>query len=423
MKQEDIKSYLDNPQFIEAVILGELYKIDNKIQVGKFNKFAKEFNLDKQNKQGVEELLSFIHNDEDLVEIYNSATLGNIDTQTLKELNQQEANSAFNTISSYVIDNTEVLANNREFNKIQREGAYLHHLIDGLHRNLRDELDSLKVTNYIDKEFKVTFPNGNKEMILCLADWHIGALVNNVETGGYDFNMFKERLNEVINQAIAKIKEKGIRKVHVYHIGDIIEHINMRNVNQAFEAEFPATEQIAKGIRVLVEALNTLADTGTAITFGLVGGNHDRFQGNKNDKIYNDNIGYLVLDNLFFVQELGGLRENITLLDNRNDTYNLYDQVAGKKVKVVHGDHEGKKTDVKIPKHIKNEAIDYLIMGHIHTTRIIQEDYSRFHVYVGSTMGANNYSAENNLPTTSPSQMFLVIDPEQDSPEFQPVFL
>jgi len=90
---------------------------------------------------------------------------------------------------------------------------------------------------------------------------------------------------------------------------------------------------------------------------------------------------------------------------------------------VVHGDHEGKKTDVKIPKHIKNEAIDYLIMGHIHTTRIIQEDYSRFHVYVGSTMGANNYSAENNLPTTSPSQMFLVIDPEQDSPEFQPVFL
>lgn len=211
--------------------------------------------------------------------------------------------------------------------------------------------------------------------------------------------------------------------MHVYHIGDIIEHINMRNVNQAFEAEFPATEQIAKGIRVLVETLNVLAKAGLDVTFGMVGGNHDRFQGNKNDKIHNDNVAYLVVDQLHFMQDLGSLHKNVTLIDNRKDVYSFKDNVAGKRIKVVHGDNEGKKVDVKIPKHIKEEVIEYLIMGHIHTTRIIQEDYSRFHVYVGSPMGANNYSAENNLPTTSPAQLIMVLDPKVDSPQFMPIFL
>ena len=123
------------------------------------------------------------------------------------------------------------------------------------------------------------------------------------------------------------------------------------------------------------------------------------------------------------MQDLGSLHKNVTLIDNRKDVYSFKDNVAGKRIKVVHGDNEGKKVDVKIPKHIKEEVIEYLIMGHIHTTRIIQEDYSRFHVYVGSPMGANNYSAENNLPTTSPAQLIMVLDPKVDSPQFMPIFL
>lgn len=422
LKREDLKKQMENPEFIQAVILGELTKSFNKIQVGKYNKLAIEFNLDKENKAGIEYLLDHVNKDEYLRGVYHSAINGKIETQVFRDLEKQSG-SLHNTVSAYVIENTEVQANNREFNKFQREGAYLNHLVDGMHKTLLEELDSLKITNYVDPGMKIAHAEGKKELIVCLADWHIGALVNNMDTGGYNFETFKKRLNELVYQVVEKIHKENIEKVHVYHIGDVIEHINMRNVNQAFEAEFPATEQISKGIRCLVEALNTIADTETEVTFGIVGGNHDRFQGNKADKIYNDNVAYLVLDNLFFLQGFKGLAENITLIDNRKDVYQFFDQVAGKTIKVVHGDHEGKKVDVKIPKHIKDKVIDYLILGHIHTTRIIQEDFDRFHVYVGSTMGANNYSAENNLPTTSPAQMMLTLDPEQDSPVFQPVFL
>ena len=64
-----------------------------------------------------------------------------------------------------------------------------------------------------------------------------------------------------------------------------------------------------------------------------------------------------------------------------------------------------------------------MIMGHIHTSRIVQEDFHRYHIYEGSTMGANNYSQENNLPTTSPSQLMILLEKGSDSPTFKPVML
>lgn len=417
---------VDNPLVISAVILGTIQRTFNKIQPGKYNIYAVDFGINKEDRNSIKKLVSQVDEDSKLLSIYEDAVNGKYtveDLQKDKNRPQEEQRTMFQALSPYAVDNQEVLANNREFNKIQREGSYLNHLINGLQQNLLSEYESFSRPKYVMVNKNVQFNKTKKEMILCLADWHIGALVYNVDTGGYDFKLLQERLDHLIEETVKTVKAQGVTHIHVYHIGDVIEHINMRNVNQAFEAEFPATEQIAKGIRVISETLNALASLGTKITFGIVGGNHDRFQGNKNDKIHNDNIAYLVIDQLFFLQSLGGLDKAVELIDNRSDVYSFLDTVAKKRVKVVHGDHEAKKTDVKITKHIKDEVINYLIMGHIHTTRIIQEDYARFHVYVGSPMGANNYSNENNLPMTSPSQMIICLDPEVDSPYFQPVFL
>lgn len=131
---------------------------------------------------------------------------------------------------------------------------------------------------------------------------------------------------------------------------------------------------------------------------------------------------YIALSQLISFKE-NGMLPNVEIINNLNDNYSLDDKIFDKNILVVHGDHEKKGAEVKIPSHIKDSVVDYLIMGHIHTTRIVQEDYSRFQVYVGSPMGANNYSKDLNLPTTAPSQMLMVITEGIDSPMFQPVFL
>lgn len=420
---EEVLNQLDNPDVIRAVIIGNLQRTFNKVQVGKYNKLAIDFDLEKETLASLKELILEMGEDDELNKIYLASSRGEIDLDDLRKEFGKDNDNVFDVLSPYVVENTAVLARNREFSKLQREGAYLDHLISGMKDGLLKEWSGKKAFRYLNPMIKAKKEESDRELLLCLSDWHIGALVNNMDTGGYNFDIFNKRLEKMLEETLRVAKEQGIKRIHVYHIGDIIEHINMRNVNQAFEAEFPATEQIAKGVRVVADVVNTLAGYGFDVTFGMVGGNHDRFQGNKNDKIHNDNVAYLVIDQLIFLQELGAIDPEVELIDNRSDVYSFKDTVAGKRIKVTHGDNEGKKVDVKIPKHIKDEVIDYLIMGHIHTTRIIQEDFSRFHVYVGSPMGANNYSAENNLPTTSPAQLLMVLDKNHNTPQFMPVFL
>lgn len=410
----------------QAVIFGHLSKTYNKVTVTRYNKLSVGLGYDKVTSYDLDFVRKDIMEDPIASKLNSLAMAGQlhlsdltITDEGLAEEADLEDDNLYNYTSPIVTANQEVLANQREFAKLQREGAYTELLFKGLKKHLVNELQDLDKPKYIERIR--TNEEGSKELIVALSDWHIGAYVRNIDTGGYDFTIFKDRLNRFLTEVKNTIAKEDITLVHLYHIGDLIEHINMRNVNQAFEAEFSATEQSAKAQRVLVEILQDLSAYAD-IRFGMVGGNHDRFQGNKADKIYNDSIAYLVLDGIFLIQELG-LLPNVEILDNREDIYSFYDEVAGKVIKVCHGDSEGKKVDVKIPRHIKNTPIDYMIMGHIHTSRIVQEDFHRYHIYVGSTMGANNYSQENNLPTTSPSQLMILLENGSDSPTFKPVML
>lgn len=424
-EQEEL---LRDPKGVFTVVSSYLTKAYGAVSPAKYNKIVTELGYDKENKQSLVEMYHQIFKEEEhqgYAELASLAMGGKIGLSDLKNYYTEEASTelvndeAYDLLSPQIIRHQEVLAGARELAKVQREGAHLALLFKGLQEQMGEELKNIDTSKYIRPAF--THTEEDKELILCLSDWHVGATIVNMGTGGYNFEVLKERLNTLLAETIKEIEKEGIKKAHVYFIGDAIEHINMRNVNQAFESEFSAVEQIAKAQRVLIDFLTELSKY-VDITFGIVGGNHDRFQGNKADKIYNDNIAYIILSNMLLVQQYGGL-PNVTIIDNQSDIYSFEDVVANKRIKVIHGDAEGKKVDVKIPKHIKQYPIDYLIMGHIHTTRIIQEDYSRFHVYVGSTMGANNYSKENNLPTTSPAQLILVLDGNSDAPMFKPVFL
>lgn len=406
-----------------AVIMGYLKAERGKIAPSVFNKLAKKLNYPVQKKDDLIELATEIEKDEVLKSLYNKGYDRVIKLDDIPDYLEEESTlteeNVFAQVTNFLIDNEDNNARLRELRKLQREGVYMNHLMKGLRKHLVEELKGMPRAKYIRTE--VPKPRkGDKSLILLLSDTHIGALVYNEETGGYNFEKLLKMTGDIINQTIEVVQSLDIKHVYLFHVGDIIEHINMRNVNQAFDSEFPATEQTSKATRYIVDILMSLSKH-VHVTFGMVSGNHDRFDGNKADKIYNDNVTYIILDTLFMLQDTFGQLPNVTLIDNREDTSEFLIKVAGKNIKVKHGDHEKKKDDVKIPKHIKEEPIDYYILGHIHTTRIVQEDYHRFHIYVGSPMGSNNYSKELNLPTTSPSQMLMVLTEGSKSPMFIPL--
>jgi predicted phosphodiesterase len=413
-----------------AVIMGYLKAERGKIAPSVFNKLVIELGYPKINRDKLIDYAKEMNEDKDLLNLYTKALNREIKLEDLTytwedpedpvaHTIQLKEEDVFAQVTNFLIDNEHNNARLRELRKLQREGVYMNILMDNLKKHLVEELKGMPRAKYLTTPVPDPQP-GDRSLILMFSDWHIGALVFNADTGGYDFVKLRGKVQNAIKQALQIIRDLEIKNVYVFHIGDVQEHIDMRNVNQAFEAEFPATEQIAKAQRLIVDMLMVLSKE-VHVTFGMVAGNHDRFSGNKDNKVYNDNSVYVILDTLFLLQEVFGQLPNVTLIDNREDTYEFLIKIAGKNFKVKHGDHEKKGNDVKIPKHIKTEPIDYYIMGHIHTTRIIQEDFARFHVYVGSPMGGNNYSKELNLPTTQGAQLVMVLTEGSDTPWFIPL--
>ncbi|QZA69918.1 DNA double-strand break repair nuclease [Bacillus phage 043JT007] len=417
------KTILGTEQGAKAALMGYLMAERGKCAPAVFNKYATRFGFRKVKIAELNKLKSDIEGDTVLYSIYEKAyqriiKLEDIPT-AFDSVPEMKEVDAFSQITPYVVSNEANNAFLRELRSLQRKGAHMELLFKGLKHHLVEELKGMPRAKYL----KTPVPKprkGDKSLILAFSDWHIGALVFNEDTGGYNFQKLTTQMGEVTEFVLGLVEELDIKHLYIFHVGDVIEHISMRNVNQAFEAEFPATEQIAKGTRLLIDVLKNIS-AHIHVTFGMVAGNHDRFNGNKNDKVYNDNAVYLILETLIMSQEEFGALPNVTIIDNRADTYEFTQKVAGQNIKVKHGEYEKKKDDQKIPKHIKEEPIDLYIMGHIHTNRFVQEDYSRFHVYTGSTMGANSYSKELNFPTTSASQLAMVLTEGSSTRMFIPI--
>ncbi|QEM41406.1 metallophosphatase [Staphylococcus phage Maine] len=405
---------------VQAVIIGVLFKDEGKIVTSKFNKITKEFGLDRIGKDDLKEIVEDIRQDAYLNELKNKAIKGKVTLGDLKDVadNQVfEGNNYHEEVSTYVVAKEKELSHLREQRKHNRHTAYPQIMFDELKEHMVKELNGSPLVTHTPSS-----QTNKEELVVLLSDFHIGANVSDMTNGGYDFSILQKRLNQLLEDVYLEVAKRDIDNVTVYFVGDLIEHINMRDVNQAFETEFTMAEQISKGTRILIDFLNSVSEyTAGTLRFGMIGGNHDRMQGNKNQKVYNDNVAYIVLDSLFLLQEQGILN-GVELIDNRSDVYNIKDTVAGKHIIVNHGDGlKGKGNH--ITKFIEDKHIDLLITGHVHHFSMKQEDFNRMHIVASSPMGYNNFAKELHLSRTKPSQQLLFISSENKDVTVKTVFL
>lgn len=406
---------------VHAIIVGVLLKDEGKVVSAKFNKLTKEFGLDRINVADLKEVVADIREDKHLNELKNKAIKGEVTLGDLRDVEDKkvfEGNNYHQEVSSYIVENEKVLSSLREQRKHLRNTAYPQIMFDELKEHMVNELEGETLIHHDSVKAKTD----EDEMVVLLSDFHIGANVTDMTNEGYNFEILKRRLSKLLTTIDKEIDKRGIENITVYFVGDLIEHINMRDVNQAFETEFTMAEQISKGTRILIDFLNSISEvTSGSLRFGIIGGNHDRMQGNKNQKIYNDNVAYLVLDSLLLFQEQGMLN-GIEIIDNRSDIYTIRDTVAGKKFVVNHGDGlKGKGNH--ITKFIEDSHIDYLITGHVHHFSMKQEDYNRMHIVASSPMGYNNFAKELHLSRTKPSQQLLFLNKDDKDVDVKTVFL
>lgn len=408
-----------------AAVIGYLFADQGSLVLTHYNKHMEVLNYPKLKKVELAGVLDEINGDKVLSSILKKARDRKIILDDIPDYLTEESilkeEDSHDIITPRIKDQEANNAHLRERRNLQRSGARMDILMEEIKKSLLQELKSMPRAKYV--QTKVPVPkSGDKSLILAVGDWHVGYLSFNSTKGGYDFKKLCNTVQDVAVKVKEIIRDLDIKHVYVFHLGDIIEHVSMRNVNQAFDAEFTASEQVSKALRLIIDLIDGLSSE-VFVTFGIVSGNHDRYNGNKNDKIYNDTAVYTILDTLIMLQEERKQFPNVKFIDNRADTYEFTQEVAGKTILVKHGDSEKTKDERKIAKHIKDKPIDYFIMGHVHHTRILQEDDARFQIYVGSPIGANNFSKEINAPDTKGSQMMIVLTEGSDTPYFIPMMV
>ncbi|MEB9014028.1 hypothetical protein P4H82_28055 [Bacillus cereus] len=424
-KDTRVEGYLGT----SAVIMGYLKRERGHVPLSVFNKLFKEVGYESVTLKDLQEIANHVNDADTLTMLYELAVKGEITLDNIPGLKVDEEESepkltekdVFPMVTPYITEKENNMANLREFRKMQRDGTAMKLLFESLKKELIEELKDLPKAKYITTERKPP-QQGDKSLILCFSDWHVGMYVINETTGGYNFDMLTSYADNIVEETLRLVKEQDIKHLYVYNLGDITEHINMRNVNQAFDAEMHLSQQIATATRLTVDILSKLSKH-LHVTYTQIAGNHDRMQTSKNDVISGDSTAYILLSTLIMLQEDLGQLPNVTVVDNRESMYAHTQEIAGLTVKAVHGDKEKKGLHNIIGKHVKTKLIDLIIMGHFHSTLIQQEDYARYKVVVGSPQGENDFSKDNNMSSSFGSQMIIILEEGRKSPVFYPIML
>ncbi|HDR7263698.1 hypothetical protein [Bacillus sp. CH_203] len=271
-----------------------------------------------------------------------------------------------------------------------------------------------EITNAIrnvlsDMTFDFTFEpitNGDSRMIAVFTDWHLGALVD-VEGNKYNYEIAMKRINETLNKIYAMAVSNNVKQIDVVYCGDMLEHAYMR-ATQAYHAEFPVSEQMTRGGKLLVQVLTELAKH-FVVAYQGISGNHDRMNGDKNNNIDGD-TGMVVVNQIVKVYiETVGL-DTLSYIEAHSPFSAQLLNVNGKNFRFEHGDLLKKDDWKKLAKRSFDDGINYdaIVYGHFHHFMVLEVGVNKFEIRVGSIKGSDDYSKRLGIGS-APSQVAILV--------------
>jgi hypothetical protein len=295
----------------------------------------------------------------------------------------------------------------RELNKTKREIIDKGLMIESVSLSTKNVLSEIRFKEIIKSfEFKPVALGGKTRLILVITDWHIGALVD-IEGNKYNYEIAVQRIDKLLDKVFYYAVTNNVFRIDVVYCGDMLEHAYMRP-SQAYNAEFPVSEQITRGARLIIEVLMKLSKH-FFVTYCGFAGNHDRLEGDKNKVIRGDNAMVVVNEIVKVFIETANI-ENLMYKHAGKFHAQLLD-VNGRNFKFVHGDKERKSDRGKLADHSARDGIIYdaIVMGHFHHFDWIEVADDKFEIFVGSLKGADEHTEDLGL-ASSPSQAIILVN-------------
>lgn len=267
---------------------------------------------------------------------------------------------------------------------------------------LEDELKEIGKVNF--DVFPTSVIDGNKEMIITLADLHIGQTFNSA-FGEYNSDIAKDRLNQYLNKIIEVGELHRVKNVNVVNLADVIsgsihKSIAVTNKENVVQQIKLATEYIASFCHQLTKKFEK-------VKYYAVTGNHERMD-KKDDSLHDERYGDIV--NWAVGIALHHI-DNFYYFNHRNIDTGIVDiNVLGKTYIGVHGDYDSMTKQGVANLSMFLGFVPYAILrGHLHYPAMNELSGVKV-VQSGSLAGAgDSYTIEHRL-TGKPSQTLLVCD-------------
>ena len=287
----------------------------------------------------------------------------------------------------------------REFNNKLRKMARLEHLEDYL-KEVTDEVEPVSMP--IEQQ-----GNKDKEAMVVLSDWHLGADVNG-RFNKFNSDVARFRINKVKEKTYNKVKKEDIKTLHIANLGDMVHGII--HVSTKIQSEEDVIQQVITASEYLKDFIGTFLQEGIQVNYYNVTGNHGRVTPNKND-VYGieENFEKLILTILdtAFGQFLN--YKSIGCQDGLIET-----EVATKKIILTHGNFD-KNTNAafRLPQ-LLGYVPDYIISGHIHHD--VSKDFGRtMHIVNPSLVGADDYATSGRYGGRPGQKLILFEDNDIES--------
>ena len=272
--------------------------------------------------------------------------------------------------------------------------------------NLTNKL--IESVNRLCDEHPLEFYNyvptlGDKEAVLCLADWHYGMVTDNI-WNKYNTDICRQRVSQLVFKAIEYLQLHNVNTLHVMLLGDAAHGALHTSCRVASEED--TCDQLMHVSEIIAESINELSKYTSEVNVYTTYGNHLRTVQNKNDSIHSDNMEKII--GWYLEQRLqNNSRVNIV----KSDYYEfIFLNVCGYNIVGAHGDLEkfrqfGMTVNTLFTKKY-GQTIDYTVSADKHHIEEF-ESMGIESILVRSLCGTDEYSNKNRL-YSDPGQTLMI---------------
>ncbi|GMX64400.1 hypothetical protein Elgi_36690 [Paenibacillus elgii] len=236
------------------------------------------------------------------------------------------------------------------------------------------------------------------------SDWHVGADFEN-SLNRYDINVFRERLQVLINKIICEGKKYNVDTLTIGALGDFIS--GAIHVSTRVQANEDVIQQIQIVSESIAECLAELSKHFRSIKFINIIGNHARLISNKNESIFTENLENLIP---WFLEARLKDFKNIEIYRDMDGYY--VDRTFEQTHIYVHGDLDHVSSAAKALPQMLGIVPRYIFCGHIHHDTV--KEYGRTKVISnGSMIGVDDYAISKRFYAEPMQKMHIFDDKDR----------